>query len=183
MSDGIIIDLGHDEPEETLFDLLPAGYAKAVPEKVEYATSKVKGTPSVHITWRCIEPVPYAARVIFDDLWLNMDKTFNLNRLKNVLKAVGAPYKGGKMDLEVIMAKIRDGGYVFLKIDIEHDKTGEYDSKNRVKGYRALDNPPPMGLGPSAVQPKPPAMPNSPSADDVDLGPDLNMEDDDDLLT
>jgi len=191
MTDETIINLGDDEPEAIDFSrtLIPAGYYKAFAKQAGHQLSKNKGTPSIHIEWMVNEPAEFKNRVLFDDLWLtNLNepgKRFNLDRIKTILKAFGAPYKGGRMELEKIIKTIKDGGYVIIKVDIKfEDDDSIYDDKNQVVGYRALNDMPEMGLGAFPDQPKPKKrkVTTAPSDKDVDLDPDMNLDEDTDLL-
>lgn len=181
----MIIDLGQDEPESierTSGGLIPAGYYKAFAKQADFAKSARKQTPSVHIEWMIEEPVEYKRRVVWDDLWLtnlgNPEKPFNMNRIKTVLKAVGKPYMG-TIDIPTLVANIEKGGYIIIKVDIEYSE--QYDDKNRVVGYRALDNKPEQGIGVFPDQPKPKAKKSAPPSGDGDvvLEPDIELEEDD----
>lgn len=151
-------DLGDDEPGDiNTFDLQPVGWYKAKAVVADPQRSKQKLTPSIHIHWGLREPSEFNGKIIFDDLWLTKlhEDGFNKRRLKNALKAVGAPWTGGQTPLQMAKA-IENGSMCYIFVDIDFDKTGEYADKNRVMGYRSLDNPPDDTIGPRDIQPTPP---------------------------
>lgn len=191
-----VIDLGNGAPDVPMErgDVLPQGIYKCAPKEVKYAISSKKSTPSISILWEVLEPSDYAGTPIFDNLWLTKledvdgKSSFNVNRIKGILKAIGKPFQG-QLDVDAIIADIKNGGYCILSVEIDWGDD-YFPDKNNVRWYRALGE---KEVGISENQPRPPTgvpfppvtqpsivVPQAtglPPDEDVELDADINVED------
>ena len=136
------------------FELIPAGWYNAELVDAEIKSAKSGNGEYLNLQFSLLDP-PHVNRRVFVslNLWNSNAQAVqiaNQQRLE-LLHAVGKP---NAQDTAEIL-----GIPVQLRLTIREDRTGQYEPRNEVKGFRAVANATARPVAPSAARPTAPAVP------------------------
>jgi hypothetical protein len=144
--------------EGNSWNLLPIDEYIATIVEIAVAQPKSRDGYYVAVTWK-IDEGEYEGRQVWQRITYvhssEQAQTIGRKQLKDLCNATGL---GGEHveDVEVFMFKRAK-----IKVGIDHDKSGEYDDKNKVTRIRPLDETP---SSPAVAKPQPQAVKPQPQA-------------------
>lgn len=122
--------------ERSTFETIPAGWYRGVVTQTEQVETK-NGGVQLKITFEVIEG-EYESRKVFERATLFNDNPkaveIGLRLIKQLKIAAGKPTSRQEEDFWDIP--------VLAKVSIEKDKNGQYDDKNRIREFKAIDAAP-----------------------------------------
>ena len=123
-----------DLPESGSYELIPAGWYQAQINTADLKPTKAGDGQYLSIRFDIIAPT-HQGRVVFGNVNLKnasaQAEEIGRRQLGEILRSIG---KSVIRDSDELI-----GGQLQIKVGIQHDKNGQYEDRNDIKGYKALD--------------------------------------------
>lgn len=121
-------------PESGSYDLIPAGWYQAQINSADLKPTKSGDGQYLSIRFDIIAPT-HQGRVVFGNVNLKnasaQAEEIGRRQLGEILRSIG---KSVIRDSDELI-----GGQLQIKVGVQHDKNGQYEDRNDIKGYKALD--------------------------------------------
>ena len=123
-----------DLPESGSYDLIPAGWYQAQINSADLKPTKSGDGQYLSIRLDILGP-SHQGRVTWGNVNLKnasaQAEEIGRRQLGEILRSIG---KSVIRDSDELI-----GGQLQIKVGIQHDKNGQYEDRNDIKGYKALD--------------------------------------------
>ena len=123
-----------DLPESGSYDLIPAGWYQAQINSADLKLTKSGDGQYLSIRFDILGP-SHQGRVTWGNVNLKnasaQAEEIGRRQLGEILRSIG---KSVIRDSDELI-----GGQLQIKVGIQHDKNGQYEDRNDIKGYKALD--------------------------------------------
>ena len=123
-----------DLPESGSYDLIPAGWYQAQINSADLKLTKSGDGQYLSVRFDIIGPT-HQGRVTWGNVNLKnasaQAEEIGRRQLGEILRSIG---KSVIRDSDELI-----GGQLQIKVGIQHDKNGQYEDRNDIKGYKALD--------------------------------------------
>ena len=123
-----------DLPESGSYDLIPAGWYQAQINSADLKPTKSGDGQYLSIRFDILGP-SHQGRVTWGNVNLKnasaQAEEIGRRQLGEILRSIG---KSVIRDSDELI-----GGQLQIKVGVQHDKNGQYEDRNDIKGYKALD--------------------------------------------
>ena len=123
-----------DLPESGSYELIPAGWYQAQINAADLKQTKSGDGQYLSIRFDIIAPT-HQGRVVFGNVNLKnasaQAEEIGRRQLGEILRSIG---KSVIRDSDELI-----GGQLQIKVGVQHDKNGQYEDRNDIKGYKALE--------------------------------------------
>ena len=139
-------------PQSAGYDLLPPGWYIATIASADLKNTKRGDGQYIALRWDVTGPT-HQGRVVWGNL--------NIRNPNPKAEEIGRQ-QFGELLRAVGLSRVKDtdqliGGSCQIKVSVQKDKTGEYEDRNEVRGYKALAAPMPDSSSAPFDAPKPAA--------------------------
>ena len=123
-----------DLPESGSYDLIPAGWYQAQINGADLKATKSGDGQYLSVRFDILGP-SHQGRVTWGNVNLKnasaQAEEIGRRQLGEILRSIG---KSVIRDSDELI-----GGQLQIKVGVQHDKNGQYEDRNDIKGYKALD--------------------------------------------